>query len=122
MNTFANEQWLKDAVDTSIFNLLLALDKLSANAEGRNKLIRVIRGVVTSALTNGTISPGKALTEIQKIAIADLSGDTNAWYQVATSGFWLNASVDAVAGTASYILIYSKDDVIRAVNGQHALI
>jgi hypothetical protein len=122
MNTFANEQWLKDAVDTSIFNLLLALDKLSANAEGRNKLIRVIRGVVTSALTNGTISPGKTLTEIQKIAIADLSGDSNAWYQVATSGFWLNASVDAVAGTASYILIYSKDDVIRAVNGQHALI
>ncbi|MCW8966576.1 MAG: DUF3383 domain-containing protein, partial [Candidatus Pacearchaeota archaeon] len=71
MNTFANEQWLKDAVDTNIFNLLLGLEKLSANAEGRNKLIRVIRGTVDDALANGTIAPGKTLTEIQKIAIAD---------------------------------------------------
>lgn len=122
MNTFANEQWLKDAADSNVLTLLLTLSKLPANEDGRSTLVSSLSSVIDEALLNGTISPGKTLTNVQILAITDLSGDVNAWHQVATAGYWFNASVDSVAGTASYTLIYSKDDVIRAVNGRHILI
>lgn len=128
MNTYANEQWLKSAAKAILLNLLLALARVSANAQGRSQVIGVLQDVINRALLNGTISVGKDLTEIQKTEITVLTGDENAWYQVQNAGYWLDAIIttEVVSGItrykATYTLIYSKDDDIRSIDGTHILI
>lgn len=127
-NTYANEQWLKDAAAASILTLLLALPKVSANSTGRAQLLTIIQGVINRALANGVISVGKTLTDTQKLFISDQTGDENAWYQVQNIGYWIDCQIVAYAEAgvtkykAVYTLIYSKDDVIRKVEGRDILI
>jgi hypothetical protein len=128
-NVYANEQWLKDAVGASIMELLLALAKVSANAKGRIQLISQIQAVVNEGLFNGTISVGKTLTNTQKLYISEITGDDNAWRQVQTIGYWLDCVMvdyvtedDRVEYKAVYTLVYSKDDIVRKVEGSHVLI
>jgi hypothetical protein len=128
-NVYANEQWLKDAAGASIMELLLNLPKVSANARGRGQLLSQLQSVINQALFNGTISVGKELTNTQKLYISELSGDPQAWQQVVSIGYWIDAVIerrvsisDAVEYVAVYTLIYSKDDTIRKVEGSHVLI
>ena len=124
INTYANEIWLKDANGAAIMNLLLSLARVSANAQGKVQLITVLQGVVDQALENGTISVGKTLNDIQKLFIGEKSGDPDAWYQVQNIGYWLDVEIeqDGIEFKAVYVLIYSKDDVIRKVEGAQVLI
>lgn len=129
MNVYANEMWLKDAAGAAILSLLLALNRVSANDTGRSQLITVLQGIVNQALFNGTISVGKALTDIQKLYITQLTGDERAWRQVSGIGYWLNCVMQSYVTQDSrteykavYTLIYSKDDAIRKVEGSHVLI
>lgn len=129
MNVYANEQWLKDAVGASIMELLLALAKVSANAKGRIQLLSQIQAVIAEGLNNGTISVGKTLSNTQKLYISEITGDAEAWRQVQTIGYWLDCvmqtSVTQDGRTeykAVYTLVYSKDDVVRKVEGSHVLI
>jgi hypothetical protein len=126
MNVFANEQWLKDFIGTNLMNLLLA-KKVPANASGRGDVILVVREGVEQALLNGTISVGKTLSATQIIFITEQTGDSNAYFQVQTSGYWLDAQIveDPPASgefKAVYALVYSKDDAIRKVEGSHILV
>jgi hypothetical protein len=108
--------------------ILLALGKLPANARGRAQLLAILQSVVNLALVNGTISVGKPLTDAQKLFIAEQTGDAKAWYQVQNQGYWLDVRIVPYSedGTtkykAVYTLIYSKDDVIRLVEGRDILI
>jgi len=129
MNTYANEQWLKDRLGSAIMELLLSLAKVSANATGRSQLLTVIQGGVSDALFNGTISVGKPLNTTQKLYIDQLTGDPLAWTQVQSIGYWLDCVLQSYVTTDSrtewkavYTLVYAKDDVIRKVEGTHALI
>lgn len=129
MNTYVNEMWLKDAAGSKIMELLLALAKVSANTQGRAQLLAVLQSVITQALFNGTISLGKPIGVIQKLFIANMTGDDNAWQQVFRLGYWLDVNMSSYVTVdgrtewkAVYTLIYSKDDVIRKVEGTHALI
>ena len=61
--------------------------------------------------------------------IGQLTGDENAWQQVARIGYWLDCVLQSYVTTDSrtewkavYTLIYSKDDAIRKVEGSHVLI
>jgi hypothetical protein len=128
-NVYANEQWLKDAVGASIMELLLALAKVSANAKGRIQLLSQIQAVINEALNNGTISVGKTLTNTQKVYISEITGDDNAWRQIQTIGYWIDCVMesyvtvdDRVEYKAVYTLVYSKDDIVRKVEGSHVLI
>lgn len=128
-NVYANEQWLKDAAGAAIMELLLNLPKVSANARGRGQLLTTLQSVINRALFNGTISIGKVLTNTQKLFITELTGDPDAWQQVFNIGYWVDAVIerrvqqdDSVEFVAVYTLIYSKDDVIRKVEGSHVLI
>ena len=58
----------------------------------------VIAGAVTKALDNGTILAGKNLTEVQKIAVADASGDDLAWHDVQDKGYWYDAKITENTG------------------------
>ena len=124
MNTYVNEIWLKDAATVAIMNLLLALNQISANAQGRSQILGILQGVINQALNNGTISVGKTLTTLQQAFITQETGDPLAWYQVQNSGYWVDVVIVLVGLNyqATYTLIYSKDDVIRKVNGIHTLI
>lgn len=129
MNTYANEQWLKDAAGAAIMELLLSLARVSANTAGRAQLLATIQSVIQRALFNGTISVGKPLGNTQKQFITAQTGDPLAWVQVQNIGYWIDCVLQSYVTTDSrtewkavYTLIYSKDDVIRKVEGSHQLI
>lgn len=129
MNVYANEQWLKDAAGAAIMELLLALAKVSANAKGRIQLLSQIQAIIDEALFNGTISVGKTLSNTQKLYISEITGDDDAWRQVQTIGYWIDCVMesyvtidDRTEWKAVYTLVYSKDDVVRKVEGSHVLI
>ena len=129
MNTYANEQWLKDACGAALMSLLLSLARVSANAQGRAQILTTVQSVVDQALFNGVISVGKALNVQQKLYIKERTGDDLAWLQVQNAGYWLDAVMQSYVTTdgrteykAVYTLIYSKDDAVRAIDGTHTLI
>jgi hypothetical protein len=128
-NVYGNEQWLKDAAGASIMELLLSLAKVSANDTGRIQLSTTVQSVIDEALYNGVISVGKKLNNTQKIYIAELTGDDLAYIQVENIGYWLDVTMQSYVTEdgrtewkAIYTLIYSKDDVVRKVEGTHVLI
>jgi len=122
MNIAANEQWLKAAMTSELMSLLLVLTRIPANAQGIAQILTTMQGVIQQALLNGTISVGKPLTSAQKSLILSLTGDPLAYLQIQNSGWRAGCTVDAVAGVATYSLIYSKDDVIRKITGNQILI
>lgn len=131
MNTYANEQWLKDFAGARLMELLLN-KRVSANATGRGDVINILGGeggVIEIALFNGTISVGKTLTQIQRIFIAEQTGDDLAYQNIQNDGYWLDATVQSETDTTgavnfiiAYTLIYGKDDVVRRIDGTHTLI
>lgn len=129
MNTYVNEMWLKDLAGTQIMSLLLSLQKVSANERGRAQIVNILLPVIEAALFNGVMSVGKALVPTQKAFITEETGDSDAWRQVQNIGYWLNCEIRTEVTQdgrteyyASYILIYSKDDTIKRVEGSHELI
>lgn len=125
---YANEIWLKDAMATELLNLEIALDKIPANNDGIAVVEGILQGVIEEALNNGTIAPGKTLTQAQKAYITQLTGDNTAWQTVELNGYVLTVELtqEVVNGATKYIanytLIYSKGDSIRKVEGRHILI
>lgn len=124
MTTYANEMWLKDAITTEILNVFIGSTQVPANAQGRAQILASLQAVINTALLNGTISVDKELSQQQKAFITAQSGDPRAWYQVQSIGYWVDCRIVNTAGvySAEYILIYSKDDVIRKVDGRNVLI
>ncbi|KMJ46896.1 phage protein [Xenorhabdus khoisanae] len=129
MSVHANEQWLKAHITQQWFSLLMSTRGLPANKDGAARAMTVIAGAVTKALNNGTILPGKTLTEVQKLAIADASGDDLAWHDVQDKGYWYNTQIVEQTGASGlpeyvmkYVLIYSKGDWVRKVDGSHNLV
>jgi hypothetical protein len=129
MNTYANELWFKDACQASLMAMLLSLPKVSANADGVGQVIAILQDAIDRALLNGTISVGKELTIQQRLYISELSDDVLAYHQVQNIGYWVDCEMQPyttidgrVEFKAVYTIIYSKDDVIRKVEGTHVLI
>lgn len=128
-NVYVNEIWFKDAATVTLMNLLLALPQIPANNAGRGMILTQLQGIIDIALFNGTIEAGKSLSSEQKLFIADVTGDSNAWIQVQNSGYWVDARIVAYVTDAGvteykavYTLIYSKNDVIRFIQGSDILI
>lgn len=130
LNIYANEMWLKDAMQSALLNLLLTQNRVPANEQGKSQILAVLQSVIEEATNNGTISANKILTAAQKAFITSTSGDPNAWYQVQTIGYWVNCVIVPYVNSntnlteykAEYTLIYSKDDDINLITGQQVLI
>jgi hypothetical protein len=126
MNVYVNEIWLKDAATVALMNLLLSVTQVPANNQGRSQILATLQSVINQALNNGTISVGKKLNTIQQTFIYDETGDPLAWYQVQNSGYYVNVVITSSGNpavyTATYTLIYSKDDVVSMIKGTHTLI
>lgn len=128
MTAYAGEIWLKDALLSTIMGGFLALPSMPANSEGRIILLSLMQSPFDQALDNGVFSPGKPLTSIQKAYITQVTGDNEAWRQVQSKGYWVDATIvsNVVNGitvySAAYVLLYSKNDQIRKVTGSDILI
>ena len=128
MNTYANEQWFKDANAASLLSLLLAVANVSADSQGVAQVTATLMPNIQQALSNGTIVTGKPLDAIQQLYITNATGSNTAWLQVQNKGWWLNVTIVPVVVnsvtkyTIAYTIIYSKDDVIRLINGTQVLI
>ena len=129
MNVHANEQWFKAYMRAQLLSLQLATNKIAANDDGRGRILAVLFGGIELAKFNGTISVGKELTVNQKLAIADLTGDPEAWHDVQTNGFWAGVTIVPVVNSsgateyvAKYTVAYSKNDVVRTIEGSHNLV
>jgi len=110
-------------------NLLLTTNRIPANNDGRGMVMAIIQGGVNKALNNGTILIGKTLTELQKVAVTQLTNDPLAWHDVQDNGYWYDVSIEQETGesgvteyTAKYTLAYSKGDMVRKVEGSHNLV
>jgi hypothetical protein len=129
MNVHANEQWLKAFLTARLLSLQLSLGKIPANNDGRGMVLGQLVEGANLAKFNGTISIGKELTTAQQIAVTQLSGDPDAWRDVQINGFWADVAIVSRTGesgateyVAQYALAYSKNDVVRKVEGSHNLI
>ena len=128
INTYANECWLKSEVQTSLLNLFLDSEIVDAEEGGELLVYNTISSAALKAKNNGTISVGKTLDDDQKTAVYQLTQDNEAWRTVQDAGYWLNVDIRRVTEKgktfykAFYLLVYSKDDAILKVEGQHALV
>lgn len=129
MNVHANEQWLKAAAAAALLSMQLALNKIPANDDGRGYILVQLIDLINQAKFNGTISVGKTLTTLQKVALSQLTGDSDAWQAVQTNGFWCDVVIVPVVQTsgiteyiAKYTIAYSKNDVVRTIEGSHNLV
>lgn len=125
MGVYANEVFLKDAIGVSIINLLLGVSAVPANTSGITQVLSAIQDPIETALFNGIISIGKTLSTAQIAFVTATTGDALAYVQVQNAGYWLNAVIDEPTSgefVVIYTLIYSKNDVVRKVEGSHLLI
>lgn len=123
MGAYANECWLKSAIESECLTLLLARNILPANSTGKGILRGILQNVINEALNNGSIMPGKTLSNTQKAVVFDMTGDEGALNQIEQSGYWLGVEIVQVTVNnvleqhLQYTLIYSKGDSIRKIIG-----
>ena len=129
MGVYANEIWLKDYVVTEGLQLLINKKRVPANNNGKNMFIAVLQNVANKALNNGTIDPGKTLTDSEVAYVTSLSeGSINAYKNVEQNGYWYNVDIikEVVGNTyknvLKYMLIYTKGESIRKIEGSHILV
>lgn len=129
MSVHANEQWLKARFTQLWFDLLTETRGVPANVDGKGRGNQVIASVVAEGLRNGVILRGKDMSVTQKLAIADASGDPEAWIKVMNDGAWWNVDIRTRTGEAGvteyyldYVLIYAKGDWVRKITGSHNLV
>lgn len=129
MSVHANEQWLKAYIRAQLMSLLLTTNKIPANRDGEAMVLAIVNGGVMKALNNGTFLIGKTLTELQKVAILQVTNDELAWHDLEDKGYWYNCQIVQSTGAsgvteyiAQYTLLYSKGDMVRKVEGSHNLI
>lgn len=129
INTYTNEMWLKSSIRTAMLRAFLGLPRIPANDTGRGIILANAQYSLDQGVTNGVISVGKTLTLTQRAFITQLTDDENAWQQVQNSGYWIDVQIsqyvapgNKTAYKATYVLIYSKDDQIRKVEGSNNLV
>lgn len=125
---FANEMWLKDAMTVQFLNQLIATPKWAANKAGIAVGTALAQDVIERAKRNGAISSGKELTAVQKAYITTITGNENAWREVYLNGCYFSGSIVTQVQNGQqifvfkYLLVYSKGDAVRKVDGTHTLI
>ncbi len=122
-NTYANEVWLKGAMVSALFTLLLTLNKISANNAGQAQVMAICQSVITQALNNGTIIAGRTLTPAQISYVVNATGQQNSWLTIQSIGYILSTKIttEVVDSKTQYIinysLIYASDQVVNKITG-----
>lgn len=129
MNVYSNEIWMKDFIASEFMTLFLAMPDVPADEEGMNMGVSILQNAAERGKFNGVITIGKEITTVQRLYIAQITGDDMAWHQIFTSGYWFTVDVKSqttIDGRTEYVLeylfLYSKGDSIRAVEGRDVMI
>ncbi len=122
MGIHANEQWLKSYLKSQFLSMFIALQQVSADLVGQGIGMSYLDAGIALGLTNGSIAVGKTLTTTQINYITQLTGDSRAYLEVQSRGYWYNVSTNASDNTMDYLLVYAKRDSVDKVNGRHSLI
>lgn len=128
MIVYAGEMFMKSRIKADFMNMLLALKKIPANTSGKALGRGIIQTTIDKAIDNGVISVGKTLTEVQKAYVVQISGDSSAPAQIENNGYWLEVDItEFMSNTITkfkldYLLLYSKGDVVRKVEGRDIMI
>lgn len=129
MSVYANEIWLKDYMVTAGLQLLLTKKRVPANNNGKNMFIAVLQDAVNKALNNGTIDLGKILTSAEIAYVTSIAnGNTMAYKSVEQNGYWYGVDIkkenvnNIYKNILTYILVYTKGDSIRKIEGSHILV
>jgi hypothetical protein len=130
INVFANEMWLKSSFSAQLLSLFLNVPEVPADDTGAAMILGVMTPTIATAKTNGVITVGKPLSATQQQFITSITGDSTAWRQVQTIGYWLSITFEQVTNensglpewVANYVLVYSKSDAIRSVSGSDVMI
>lgn len=123
-SVYCNEVWMKASFWTNIMNLFLAVEKVPANDDGIALIKSMMMSTITTAISNGTIQAHKELTTVQKAYIGQVLADTEAWKNVYQNGYVLQISIanENNRYIGKYLLVYSKGDAVRKVEGSDILI
>jgi len=129
MGVYANEIWLKDYVITAGLQLLLEKKRVPANNNGKNMFVAVLQDAVNKGTNNGTIDIGKTLTASEVAYVTSLAeGNTTAYKSVQQNGYWYNVEIikeninNIYKNILKYILVYTKGDSVRKIEGSHILV
>jgi hypothetical protein len=127
-NIFTNEIWLKDALTTTYVNYMLMTPNWYANKAGKAIGQALAMDIISRAKLNGTITTEKELTANDKVFIYNITNDNEAWRQVYQEGYYLVTSITKetinrqTVYKFNYVLVYSKGDSIKKVEGKDILI
>lgn len=127
-NIFANEIWLKDALTTTYINYMLLTPNWYANKKGKAIGQALAMDIISRAKLNGTITTEKDITANDKVFIYNITADDEAWRQVYQEGYYLTTSIskettnNQTVYKFNYVLVYSKGDSIKKVEGKDILI
>lgn len=123
---YFNELWLKSRIATSFMNMAVGTNRIPTDSVGRSMVVGIVADGVRQALSNKTITIKKSLTSEQQISIMQLSGNAEgAVDSVLSNGYWMDVLIKTDDGEnykAVYVLIYSKGDSIRKVEGYNYLV
>ena len=126
---YCNEVWLKDAISVELLNTFIAVEKMPANDVGEAMCRQAITAVLLEGIRNGTVEPHKELDNVQRTYVDQTAATEGAWQEVRDLGYWLNVVVKhrtlkgkRVQHYADYVLVYSKGDAVRKVEGSDILI
>ena len=135
---YAGEVWLRRTIQGVLLSAQTSLTQIPPTAGGVSILDQLVRTQVIggafdvgTAIYNGTVQVGReGINAAQKIAIANFTGDANAWRSVQSFGFYLKWTIIAAANpdsgvqeyTANYILSYAGAQSVRTIKGAHGII
>lgn len=129
MNVHFNEQWLKSSLQADFLSGQISLAQIGADDKGRGVVMGLLLGRIIQAKRNGVISIGKPFNALQQIAVTQITNDPDAWRDVQTNGYWADVVIVPYTGPSNtteykavYTLVYSKNDVVRKIEGSHNLV
>ena len=113
--------WLKASIISKCMEVFRLNNAIYANKADAAKLAAACSTIWDKAVKNGSILAGKALSDSEKAAIAQLTGDSSAWSTIESQGFIFQYEVRTKTDTGQkyfwYRLVYAGTDTIHSVEG-----
>lgn len=120
-----NDIWLRGIITTDLMTLLTNMPKIPANSSGMASIYTVVDTAAQRALNAGVILANKNLSAEKKILVRSYAGgDEDAVDNVYSQGYHISCQLVERDNeyVCKYVLIYSKGDSIKKIEGSHVLV
>lgn len=91
-DSYANQVWLNDSLQSSLQSLLTAMNSIPYNPDGFGLVRTAMAGPITDALNFGAVRAGVVLGTNQIAQINDAAGNTDAANSVSSDGYYLSVT------------------------------